>query len=83
MQFLESSWYWRVQGREGQNSLTTLLCIFLSALFTNKLALFFCCNGLCWKLVAAAAVSENPEAPDLKVLLKAEENSLTVYVVEF
>lgn len=25
-------------------------------------------------------MSENPEAPDLKVLLKAEENSLTVYV---
>lgn len=62
--------------------LTTLLCIFLSALFTIKLALLFCAKGLCWRLVAAAAVKENPETPERRVL-NAEENSLKTFGLLF
>jgi hypothetical protein len=60
-------------------SLTTLLCIFLSALLTRRAALFFCCTGLCC-MVAAAAI-ENPEAPERSVLLKAEENVVAVFLL--
>ena len=53
-----------------------MLCIFLSALLTIEVGPLFCVNGLCWIFVTAAAVKENPETPERRVLLNAEENSL-------
>ena len=60
----------------GGHSLTTLLCIFLSALLTRRLALLFCCTGFC--CILAAAAIENPLALERKVLLRVEENVLGV-----
>jgi hypothetical protein len=60
-----------------ENSLTTLLCILLSALLARRLALLFFCTGFC--CILAAAAIESPEAPERKVRFSAEENSLTVF----
>jgi hypothetical protein len=59
--------------------MTTLLCILLSALLTRRLALLFWCAGFC--CILAAAAIDSPEAPDRKILLSAEENVLTVFLV--
>jgi hypothetical protein len=65
----------RLDSRADHHSLTTLLCILLSAPLTKRLALLFCGTGLCC-ILAAAAMERLPER---KVLLRAEENVLTVY----
>jgi hypothetical protein len=68
-----------VHSRGRENSLTTLLCILLSALRTRRLALLFCFTGFC--CILAAAAIESPEAPERKVRFSAEENSLSVFSV--